>query len=941
MDSIKIRGARTHNLKNINLELPRNKLVVITGLSGSGKSSLAFDTLYAEGQRRYVESLSSYARQFLQLMAKPDVDLIEGLSPAIAIEQKATSHNPRSTVGTVTEIHDYLRLLFARAGDPYCPEHDIVLRAQTISQMVDHVMELPEGMRIMILSPLVVERKGEQLELFDELRAQGFVRLRVNGKVCEMDSLPTLHKNKKHTVEIVVDRLKVSADSKQRLAESFETALRHADGRALAVEMESAKEHLFSAKFACPICNYSLQELEPRLFSFNSPMGACPKCDGLGNISFFDPKRIVAFPQLSLSSGAIKGWDRRNQFYFQMLDSLAKHYDFDLERPFESLSEKIQQIILYGSGKEHIPFTYLNERGKPTLREHSFEGIVNNLERRYKETDSPTVREELAKFLNNCSCTECNGTRLRLEARHVRVADHAIFQLSALPLKQALVFFQGVNLPGNKQAIAERIVQEIVSRLTFLNNVGLDYLSLDRSAETLSGGEAQRIRLASQIGSGLTGVMYVLDEPSIGLHQRDNSRLLDTLKRLRDMGNSVIVVEHDEDAILSADHVVDMGPGAGEHGGSIIAQGTPAEVCANMQSLTGDYLMGRRSIAAPKKYRAIDPERMLIIKGACGNNLKDVTLELPVGLMVCVTGVSGSGKSTLINDTLYPAVAQHLYGSSTAPAAYSEIIGLEFFDKVINVDQSPIGRTPRSNPATYTGLFTPIRELFAGVPQSRERGYGPGRFSFNVKGGRCESCQGDGVIKVEMHFLPDVYVDCDVCHGKRYNRESLEIHYKGKNIHEILCMTVEHAHTFFEPVPIIARKLQTLLDVGLGYITLGQSATTLSGGEAQRVKLSLELSKRDTGRTLYILDEPTTGLHFHDIALLLKVIHKLRDQGNTLVVIEHNLDVIKTADWIIDLGPEGGVGGGCIIAQGSPKDIANNPKSVTGEYLKQVLAKKI
>ena len=941
MDSIKIRGARTHNLKNINLELPRNKLVVITGLSGSGKSSLAFDTLYAEGQRRYVESLSSYARQFLQLMAKPDVDLIEGLSPAIAIEQKATSHNPRSTVGTVTEIHDYLRLLFARAGDPYCPEHDIVLRAQTISQMVDHVMELPEGMRIMILSPLVVERKGEQLELFDELRAQGFVRLRVNGKVCEMDSLPTLHKNKKHTVEIVVDRLKVSADSKQRLAESFETALRHADGRALAVEMDSAKEHLFSAKFACPICNYSLQELEPCLFSFNSPMGACPKCDGLGNISFFDPKRIVAFPQLSLSSGAIKGWDRRNQFYFQMLDSLAKHYDFDLERPFESLPEKIQQIILYGSGKEHIPFTYLNERGKPTLREHSFEGIVNNLERRYKETDSPTVREELAKFLNNCSCTECNGTRLRLEARHVRVADHAIFQLSALPLKQALVFFQGVNLPGNKQAIAERIVQEIVSRLTFLNNVGLDYLSLDRSAETLSGGEAQRIRLASQIGSGLTGVMYVLDEPSIGLHQRDNSRLLDTLKRLRDMGNSVIVVEHDEDAILSADHVVDMGPGAGEHGGSIIAQGTPAEVCANKQSLTGDYLMGRRSIAAPKKYRAIDPERMLIIKGACGNNLKDVTLELPVGLMVCVTGVSGSGKSTLINDTLYPAVAQHLYGSSTAPAAYSEIIGLEFFDKVINVDQSPIGRTPRSNPATYTGLFTPIRELFSGVPQSRERGYGPGRFSFNVKGGRCESCQGDGVIKVEMHFLPDVYVDCDVCHGKRYNRESLEIHYKGKNIHEILCMTVEHAHTFFEPVPIIARKLQTLLDVGLGYITLGQSATTLSGGEAQRVKLSLELSKRDTGRTLYILDEPTTGLHFHDIALLLKVIHKLRDQGNTLVVIEHNLDVIKTADWIIDLGPEGGVGGGCIIAQGSPKDIANNPKSVTGEYLKQVLAKKI
>jgi excinuclease ABC subunit A len=940
MDSIRIRGARTHNLKNINLEIPRNKLVVITGLSGSGKSSLAFDTLYAEGQRRYVESLSSYARQFLQLMAKPDVDMIEGLSPAIAIEQKATSHNPRSTVGTVTEIHDYLRLLFARAGDPYCPDHDIVLRAQTISQMVDHVLAFPEGTRIMILSPLVVERKGEQLELFDELRAQGFVRLRVNGKVCEMDALPTLQKNKKHTVEIVVDRLKVSTDSKQRLAESFETALRHADGRALAVEMDSDKEHLFSAKFACPICNYSLQELEPRLFSFNSPMGACPKCDGLGNISFFDPKRIVAFPQLSLSSGAIKGWDRRNQFYFQMLDSLAKHYDFDLERPFESLPDNIQQVVLYGSGKVQIPFSYLNERGKPTLREHSFEGIVNNLERRYKETESPTVREELAKFLNNCSCTECKGTRLRLEARHVRVADYAIFQISALPLKQALSVFQDMQLPGNKQAIAERILQEIISRLTFLNNVGLDYLSLDRSAETLSGGEAQRIRLASQIGSGLTGVMYVLDEPSIGLHQRDNSRLLDTLKRLRDMGNSVIVVEHDEDAILSADHVVDMGPGAGEHGGTIIAQGTPDEVCTNPLSLTGDYLMGRRSIAAPNKYRAPDPERMLQIKGACGNNLKDVTLDLPVGLMVCVTGVSGSGKSTLINDTLYPAVAQHLYGSSTEPAPYAEILGLEFFDKVINVDQSPIGRTPRSNPATYTGLFTPIRELFAGVPQSRERGYGPGRFSFNVKGGRCESCQGDGVIKVEMHFLPDVYVDCDVCHGKRYNRESLEVQYKGKNIHEILCMTVEQAHAFFEAVPIIARKLKTLLDVGLGYITLGQSATTLSGGEAQRVKLSLELSKRDTGRTLYILDEPTTGLHFHDIALLLKVIHKLRDQGNTLVVIEHNLDVIKTADWVIDLGPEGGVGGGRIIAHGSPKELSANPESVTGQYLKQVLDKK-
>ncbi|OIR07861.1 UvrABC system protein A [mine drainage metagenome] len=939
MEYIKIRGARTHNLKNISLDLPRNQLVVITGLSGSGKSSLAFDTLYAEGQRRYVESLSAYARQFLQLMEKPDVDLIEGLSPAIAIEQKATSHNPRSTVGTVTEIHDYLRLLFARAGDPYCPQHDLVLQAQSVGQMVDHVLALPDGTKVMILSPLVVERKGEQLELFDELRAQGFVRLRVNGKVCEMDNLPKLEKNKKHTVEIVVDRLKVSADIKQRLAESFETALRHADGRALAVEMDSGKEHLFSAKFACPICNYSLQELEPRLFSFNSPMGACPKCDGLGVISFFDPKRIVAFPSLSLSGGAIKGWDRRNQFYYQMLDSLAKHYDFDLERPFESLPEKIQKVVLYGSGREEIPFQYLNERGKKMMREHPFEGIVNNLERRYKETDSPTVREELAKYLNGCTCPDCNGTRLRIEARHVRVADHTIYQLSALALKQALTFFQNVTLPGNKQAIAEKIVQEIASRLTFLNNVGLDYLSLDRSAETLSGGEAQRIRLASQIGSGLTGVMYVLDEPSIGLHQRDNDRLLATLKRLRDMGNSVIVVEHDEDAILTADYVVDMGPGAGEHGGKVVAQGTPEEVCANPQSLTGDYLSGRRSIEAPKKYRKPDPERRLKIVGACGNNLKDVTLDLPVGLLVCVAGVSGSGKSTLINDTLYHAVAKHLYGSNAEPSPYAEIEGLEFFDKVINVDQSPIGRTPRSNPATYTGLFTPIRDLFSGVPMSRERGYGPGRFSFNVKGGRCESCQGDGVIKVEMHFLPDVYVPCDVCHGHRYNRETLEVQYKGKNIHQVLEMTVEQAHEFFSAVPILARKLRTLLDVGLGYITLGQSATTLSGGEAQRVKLSLELSKRDTGRTLYILDEPTTGLHFHDIAMLLKVIHTLRDQGNTVVVIEHNLDVIKTADWVIDLGPEGGNGGGRIVAQGSPKDIAANPESVTGPYLQKLLGK--
>jgi len=937
MEYIKIRGARTHNLKNISLDLPRNQLVVITGLSGSGKSSLAFDTLYAEGQRRYVESLSAYARQFLQLMEKPDVDLIEGLSPAIAIEQKATSHNPRSTVGTVTEIHDYLRLLFARAGDPYCPQHDIVLQAQSVGQMVDSVLALPQDTKVMILSPIVVERKGEQLELFDELRAQGFVRLRVNGKVCEMDNLPKLAKNSKHTIEIVVDRLKVSPDIKQRLAESFETALRHADGRALAVEMDTGKEHLFSAKFACPICNYSLQELEPRLFSFNSPMGACPKCDGLGVISFFDPARIVAFPNLSLSGGAIKGWDRRNQFYFQMLDSLAKHYDFDLERPFESLPEKIQKVVLYGSGREEIAFTYLNERGKKVLREETFEGIVNNLERRYNETESPTVREELAKYLNNCTCPDCEGTRLREEARHVRVADRAIFELSALPLKQALTFFRGVTLPGNKQAIAEKIVQEIASRLTFLNNVGLDYLSLDRSAETLSGGEAQRIRLASQIGSGLTGVMYVLDEPSIGLHQRDNDRLLDTLKRLRDMGNSVIVVEHDEDAIRTADYVVDMGPGAGEHGGLVVAQGTPQEVIANPQSLTGDYLSGRRRIDPPKQYRRPDPERRLKIIGASGNNLKDVTLDLPVGLLTCIAGVSGSGKSTLINDTLYNAVAQHLYGSSAEPAPYAEIEGLEFFDKVINVDQSPIGRTPRSNPATYTGLFTPIRDLFASVPTSRERGYGPGRFSFNVKGGRCESCQGDGVIKVEMHFLPDVYVPCDVCHGQRYNRETLEVQYKGANINKVLNMTVEQAHEFFAPVPIIARKLKTLLDVGLGYITLGQSATTLSGGEAQRVKLSLELSKRDTGRTLYILDEPTTGLHFHDIDMLLKVIHTLRDQGNTVVVIEHNLDVIKTADWVIDLGPEGGDGGGRIVAQGSPRDIAANKDSVTGPYLQSVL----
>ncbi len=937
MELIKIRGARTHNLKNINLDLPRNKLIVITGLSGSGKSSLAFDTLYAEGQRRYVESLSAYARQFLQLMEKPDVDLIEGLSPAIAIEQKATSHNPRSTVGTVTEIHDYMRLLFARVGDPQCPEHGITLTAQSVSQMVDHVLQLPADTRLMILAPLVVGRKGEQMDLFDELRAQGFVRLRINGKVHEIDALPKLQKTKKHTVEVVVDRLKVSTDAKQRLAESFETALRHADGRALAVEMDSGHEHLFSAKFSCPVCSYSLPELEPRLFSFNNPMGACPKCDGLGQITFFDPRRVVAFPHLSLAAGAIKGWDQRNQFYFQMLTNLAGHYHFDLEIPFEQLAADIQAIILNGSGKEKILFSYLNESGRKNKQEHTFEGIVPNLERRYKETDSQAVREELAKYLNSMTCPECAGTRLRKEARHVRVGGQAIYEINALPLKQARIFFGQVQLSGHKHAIAERIVKEISSRIQFLNNVGLDYLSLDRSADTLSGGESQRIRLASQIGSGLTGVMYVLDEPSIGLHQRDNARLLETLKNLRDLGNSVIVVEHDQDAILAADYVVDMGPGAGEHGGLIIAQGTPQAIQKNAASLTGKYLSGKLAIALPKKRTRPTSGRWLRIEGASGNNLKNVNLNLPVGLFVCVTGVSGSGKSTLVNDTLYHATARHLYGSSAEPAPHQNLEGLAFFDKVINMDQSPIGRTPRSNPATYTGLFTPIRELFAGVPQARERGYAPGRFSFNVKGGRCEGCQGDGMIKVEMHFLPDIYVSCDVCHGKRYNRETLEVEYKGRNINQILQMTVEQAYDFFSPVPVVARKLRTLLDVGLGYITLGQSATTLSGGEAQRVKLSLELSKRDTGRTLYILDEPTTGLHFQDIDLLLKVLHRLRDHGNTVVVIEHNLDVIKTADWIIDLGPEGGDGGGQIIAEGTPEEVAAQQASFTGHYLKNVL----
>ncbi len=939
MEFIRIRGARTHNLKNINLDLPRNKLVVITGLSGSGKSSLAFDTLYAEGQRRYVESLSAYARQFLQLMEKPDVDLIEGLSPAISIEQKATSHNPRSTVGTVTEIHDYLRLLYARVGDPQCPEHGITLAAQTVSQMVDAVLALPEDTKLMIMAPLVVGRKGENLELFAELRAQGFVRVRVDGKVHEIDAVPKLDKNKKHTIEVVVDRLKVRMDAKQRLAESFETALRHADGRALAVEMDTGKEHLFSARFACPICSYALPELEPRLFSFNNPMGACPSCDGLGQITFFDPARVVAFPHLSLASGAIKGWDKRNQFFFMMLQSLAMHYGFDLDTPWESLPERIHDVLLNGSGREAIAFQTLAPRGGFATKRYPFEGVLANMARRYHESDSMAVREELAKYQNNKACPACEGTRLREEARHVMVGDAPIFKVSAMPLKQALAFFQTLTLDGQRAQIADKIVKEIIARVGFLNNVGLDYLSLDRSADTLSGGESQRIRLASQIGSGLTGVMYVLDEPSIGLHQRDNDRLLATLKHLRDIGNSVLVVEHDEDAIRAADYVVDMGPGAGVHGGEIVAEGTPEEIRMSEDSLTGQYLSGRRAIGIPKKRRVPDPERHLVLTGASGNNLQNVTLDLPLGLFVCITGVSGSGKSTLINDTLYAATARHLYGSSAEPAPHTDIHGLEFFDKVISVDQSPIGRTPRSNPATYTGLFTPIRELFAGVPESRTRGYGPGRFSFNVKGGRCEACQGDGVIKVEMHFLPDIYVPCDVCHGARYNRETLEVHYKGKTIRDVLEMTIEAAAEFFDAVPVVKRKLQTLMDVGLGYIRLGQSATTLSGGEAQRVKLSLELSKRDTGRTLYILDEPTTGLHFADIDLLMKVLQRLADAGNSVVVIEHNLDVIKTADWLIDLGPEGGAGGGLIIAEGTPEAVADNPASHTGKYLQPVLSR--
>jgi excinuclease ABC subunit A len=951
--ALRVRGARTHNLKNIDLDIPKHALVVITGLSGSGKSSLAFDTLYAEGQRRYVESLSAYARQFLQLMDKPDVDVIEGLSPAISIEQKATSHNPRSTVGTVTEIHDYLRLLYARAGTPFCPDHGLPLQAQSVSQMVDAALALPEGTKLMVLAPMVRDRKGEFAELFHEMQSRGFVRFRIGAageppRVYDAPELPKLKKTEKHDVDVVVDRLRVQPGLQQRLAESFETALAIADGRAIVAPVDAAPadELRFSSRFGCPLCRYSLSELEPRLFSFNSPVGACLSCGGLGQVTALDPQRVVAFPSLSLAAGAVKGWDRRNAYTFSLLEGVARHYGFDVDQPFETLPPQAQQVLLHGSGDEPIEFVYeaagAKGRARSVKRSHPFEGIVPSLERRLRETDSAAVREELARLQSAKPCADCGGTRLRREARFVFLSDgqtrgEPIYGVERMTLAGALAHFEQLRLQGAKAEIADKILREIRARLKFLNDVGLSYLSLDRSADSLSGGEAQRIRLASQIGSGLTGVMYVLDEPSIGLHQRDNDRLLETLHRLRDIGNSVIVVEHDQDAIMSADYVVDIGPGAGEHGGQIVSQGTPREVMADDNSLTGQYLSGRKKIEVPRQRHAPDPKRWLKLEKATGNNLKNVTLDLPVGLLTCVTGVSGSGKSTLINDTLYRVVARHLYGSSTEPAPYEEISGLEFFDKVVDVDQSPIGRTPRSNPATYTGLFTPIRELFAGVPESRARGYGPGRYSFNVKGGRCEACQGDGVIRVEMHFLPDIYVPCDVCKGHRYNRETLEIQYKGKNIHEVLQMTVEQAYEFFSAVPVVARKLQTLLHVGLGYITLGQSATTLSGGEAQRVKLALELSKRDTGRTMYILDEPTTGLHFADIQLLLDVLHRLRDHGNTIVVIEHNLDVIKTADWIVDLGPEGGSGGGEIIAEGTPEDVASNARSYTGRYLKPML----
>ncbi len=939
LDYIRIRGARTHNLKNVDLDLPRDKLIVITGLSGSGKSSLAFDTIYAEGQRRYVESLSAYARQFLSVMEKPDVDHIEGLSPAISIEQKSTSHNPRSTVGTITEIYDYLRLLYARVGTPRCPDHGYPLEAQTVSQMVDQVLALDAEERWMLLAPVVRERKGEHAQVFEQLRAQGFVRVRVDGELYEIDAVPTLALRQKHTIEAVIDRFRPREDIKQRLAESFETALRLGDGMAAVRSLDNpgAEPQLFSSKYSCPVCDYALPELEPRLFSFNSPVGACPSCDGLGVSEFFDPAKVVVHPELSLAAGAVRGWDRRNAYYFQLIASLAKHYKFDVDTPWQALPEDVRQAVLYGSGEDTISFTYLSEAGGRSQRKHRFEGIVPNLERRYRETESPAVREELSKYVSERPCPDCGGARLNRSARNVFVADRPLPELVVLPIDEALAFFRGLTLGGWRGEIAAKIVKEIAERLGFLVDVGLDYLTLERKADTLSGGEAQRIRLASQIGAGLVGVMYVLDEPSIGLHQRDNDRLLATLTRLRDLGNTVIVVEHDEDAIRLADHVVDVGPGAGVHGGEIIGQGTLKDILASPRSLTGDYLSGRKKIDIPKLRHKPNPKMTLHLRGASGNNLKNVDLDIPAGLMTCITGVSGSGKSTLINDTLYTLAANEINGSLHPVAPYREIDGLDLFDKVVNIDQSPIGRTPRSNPATYTGLFTPLRELYAQVPEARSRGYSAGRFSFNVRGGRCEACQGDGLIKVEMHFLPDVYVPCDVCHGKRYNRETLEILYKGYNINDVLEMTVEDALRLFEPVPAIARKLETLMDVGLSYIKLGQSATTLSGGEAQRVKLAKELSRRDTGRTLYILDEPTTGLHFHDIEQLLVVLHKLRDEGNTVVVIEHNLDVIKTADWVVDLGPEGGHRGGTVIATGTPEQVAATPGSHTGEFLARML----
>jgi excinuclease ABC subunit A len=940
MDTIHIRGARTHNLKNVDLDLPRDRLIIVTGLSGSGKSSLAFDTIYAEGQRRYVESLSAYARQFLSMMEKPDVDHIEGLSPAISIEQKSTSHNPRSTVGTITEIYDYLRLLYARVGTPHCPEHGTVLEAQTVSQMVDQVLTLPEGSRLLLLAPVVEARKGEHAQVLEALRAQGYIRARIDGEIVELDRPPKLDLRRKHVIEAVVDRFRVRPDLQQRLAESFETALELSDGLARIAWMddEGADEILFSAKFACPECGYSITELEPRLFSFNNPAGACPACDGLGERQFFDPARVVGHPELSLAGGAVRGWDRRNAYYFQLISALATHYDFDIETPFEELPDRIRNVILHGSKGEVIRFRYLNERRGMVERSHPFEGIIPNMKRRYHETESSTVREELARYLSHQACPECGGARLNRAARHVTVAGRTLPEVTALPVGGSRELFGGLRLTGWRGEIAGKILKEINQRLEFLVNVGLDYLSLERSAETLSGGEAQRIRLASQIGAGLVGVMYVLDEPSIGLHQRDNQRLLATLTRLRDLGNTVIVIEHDEEAIRAGDHVVDVGPGAGVHGGRIVSQGTPEQIMADPQSLTGRYLSGKEQIAIPPQLSVYDPKRILTIRGATGNNLRSVTVDIPVGLMTCVTGVSGSGKSTLVNDTLYRRAAQVLNRAAESAAPCEAVEGLEHFDKIVDIDQSPIGRTPRSNPATYTGLFTPIRELFAATQEARSRGYKPGRFSFNVKGGRCEACQGDGVIKVEMHFLPDIYVPCDVCKGKRYNRETLDVRYKGKTIHEVLELTVEDAVPFFSAIPVVARKLQTLMDVGLSYLTLGQNATTLSGGEAQRIKLARELSKRDTGKTLYILDEPTTGLHFHDIAQLLEVLHRLRDHGNTIIVIEHNLDVIKTADWIIDMGPEGGIGGGTVVTTGTPDDVAAHATSYTGHFLKQTLA---